>query len=102
MEDHQDYEIAFDVRGTDEDVFISKSESKCAPHVAFNLINVDRYGKLTRAVLMAGFAMFDTDRDGLITQEDFDGQAFAILLSLKKSWTPTSAGKQHCFRYSLL
>ena len=89
MEDHQDYEIALYLLDTDEDGIISKTEFNCAPHSVFYVIDVDRDGRFTRAVFIAGFGIFDTERDGLITHEDFDGQALAIR-SHSKVWTPTT------------
>ena len=89
MEDHKDYEIAFDLLDTDKDGIISKTEYDCAPHFVFNVLDVDRDGRLARAVFMAGFAMFNTDRGGLITQEEIDGQALAIR-SHSKIWIPTT------------
>ena len=78
---------SFDLPDTDENCFISESESNCAPYAAFNLLDADPDGRLTKAVFMAGLAMFDTDGDDFTTQEEFDGQALATR-SHSEFWIP--------------
>ena len=89
MEDHQDCEIAFDLLDADEDGIISKTEFNCAPHFVFSVLDVDSGGRFTRVVFIAGFAIFNTDRDGLITQEEIDAQA-PLICPHPKFWNQTT------------
>ena len=67
----------------------SKSYYNCAPQFVFNVLNIDCEERFARAIFIAGSAIFNTNSDGFITQEEIDVQA-PLIRSHPKFWNPTT------------